>query len=91
MANIVSVEKRNTALIIPNAIQISTTEDKLFFASFLWRDSAFETINKISALERLMPNKLLSMSDGTSPPDIVETLLSAVNDARSAEEAFAET
>ncbi|KAJ2163023.1 hypothetical protein GGF46_000209 [Coemansia sp. RSA 552] len=38
---IVSIEKRMTALIIPNAIQISTLHAKHFFGSFIYRDSAY--------------------------------------------------
>ncbi|KAJ1936123.1 hypothetical protein GGF37_005734, partial [Kickxella alabastrina] len=38
---IVTIEKKMTALIIPNAIQISTLHAKHFFGSFIYRDSAF--------------------------------------------------
>ncbi|KAI9310764.1 hypothetical protein BX666DRAFT_1151055 [Dichotomocladium elegans] len=43
-ADIVDIEKRMTALFIPNAIQISTLQAKHFFASFLSRDQAYDLI-----------------------------------------------
>ncbi len=39
--DIVSIEKRSTALIFPNAIQISTLHYRYIFASFLSRDDAY--------------------------------------------------
>ncbi|KAJ1963945.1 hypothetical protein GGI12_001743 [Dipsacomyces acuminosporus] len=41
---IVSIEKKMTALIIPNAIQISTLHAKHFFGSFIYRDSAYNQL-----------------------------------------------
>ncbi|KAJ1937980.1 hypothetical protein FBU59_004589, partial [Linderina macrospora] len=41
---IVSVEKKMTALIIPNAIQVSTLHAKYFFGSFIYRDSAYNQL-----------------------------------------------
>ncbi|KAJ2448985.1 hypothetical protein EV183_005142 [Coemansia sp. RSA 2336] len=41
---IVSIEKRMTALIIPNAIQVSTLHAKHFFGSFIYRDSAYNQL-----------------------------------------------
>ncbi|CAG8637605.1 13613_t:CDS:2, partial [Ambispora leptoticha] len=43
-ADIVSIDKRMTALIIPNAIQISTKKQKFFFASLLSRDAVYELL-----------------------------------------------
>eukprot|EP01114_Cavostelium_apophysatum_P018342 TRINITY_DN5661_c0_g1_i2.p1 TRINITY_DN5661_c0_g1~~TRINITY_DN5661_c0_g1_i2.p1 ORF type:complete len:854 (+),score=143.61 TRINITY_DN5661_c0_g1_i2:74-2635(+) len=41
-----SIEKKKSALFVPNAIEIKTSEGKnLFFASFLHRDAAYETIH----------------------------------------------
>ncbi|KAF9564940.1 GRAM-domain-containing protein, partial [Agrocybe pediades] len=107
MTDIVKLEKANTALIIPNAILITTEEQEYFFASFLFRDSAFETIEKIWALAKPRIEEAISTKDGkrsdsydfnevldthaTVKPQLkaIETLLPAVTDARSAEEAFA--
>ncbi|KAG0170311.1 hypothetical protein DFQ28_002257 [Apophysomyces sp. BC1034] len=41
-ADIVEIEKRTTAIFIPNAIQVSTLHAKHFFASFLSRDQAYD-------------------------------------------------
>ncbi|KAJ2783886.1 hypothetical protein H4R18_001442 [Coemansia javaensis] len=49
---IVSLEKRMTALIIPNAIQVSTLHAKHFFGSFIYRDSAFNQIYDLWAKSR---------------------------------------
>ncbi|KAJ1981849.1 hypothetical protein H4R35_000557 [Dimargaris xerosporica] len=43
-AEIVSIEKRMTALIIPNAIQLSTLHTRYFFASFIYRDAAYSQL-----------------------------------------------
>ncbi|KAI8388886.1 uncharacterized protein BYT42DRAFT_544103 [Radiomyces spectabilis] len=40
--DIVDIEKRTTAIFIPNAIQVSTLHAKHFFASFLSRDQAYD-------------------------------------------------
>ncbi|ORX70859.1 GRAM-domain-containing protein [Linderina pennispora] len=41
---IVAIEKKMTALIIPNAIQVSTLHSKYFFGSFIYRDSAYNQL-----------------------------------------------
>ncbi|KAK0530775.1 hypothetical protein OC835_003896 [Tilletia horrida] len=46
-ADIVSIEKRMTAFVIPNAIQISTLHAKHTFTSFLSRDTAYDLIANI--------------------------------------------
>ncbi|KAI9484710.1 hypothetical protein BDB00DRAFT_853952 [Zychaea mexicana] len=45
--DIVDIEKRTTAIFIPNAILISTTQAKYFFASFLSRDQAYDQITQL--------------------------------------------
>ncbi|KAJ2503732.1 hypothetical protein GGH96_000072 [Coemansia sp. RSA 1972] len=49
---IVSIEKRMTALIIPNAIQVSTLHVKHFFGSFIYRDSAYNQLYDLWAKSR---------------------------------------
>mmetsp|Transcript_5812 Transcript_5812/g.9002 ORF Transcript_5812/g.9002 Transcript_5812/m.9002 type:complete len:860 (-) Transcript_5812:132-2711(-) len=44
MADILHVEKKNTALVIPNAIQVDALKTQYFFASFISRDQAFDNI-----------------------------------------------
>ncbi|KAI0281257.1 GRAM domain-containing protein [Russula aff. rugulosa BPL654] len=49
---IVSLEKKMTAFVIPNAIQITTRTTKYSFASFLARDTAHDVIYNIWRLAR---------------------------------------
>ncbi|CDH52199.1 uncharacterized conserved protein [Lichtheimia corymbifera JMRC:FSU:9682] len=46
-ADIIDIEKRTTAIFIPNAIQISTHQSKYFFGSFLSRDQAFDQLKAL--------------------------------------------
>ncbi|KAI9307573.1 hypothetical protein BJ944DRAFT_261691 [Cunninghamella echinulata] len=46
-SDIVEIEKKTTAIFIPNAIQISTHQSKHFFASFLSREQAYEQMMEI--------------------------------------------
>ncbi|KAH9058262.1 hypothetical protein EDB87DRAFT_933176 [Lactarius vividus] len=50
--DIVSLEKKMTAFVIPNAIQITTRTTKYTFASFLARDTAYDVIYNIWRLAR---------------------------------------
>jgi GRAM domain len=46
--DIVKVSKEKTALVIPNAIQITTNDDKsYFFASFATRDKTFLILDRV--------------------------------------------
>ncbi len=47
MAEIIAAEKKFTALIIPNAILVSTLHQKYFFTSFLAREQAYSNIIQI--------------------------------------------
>ncbi|KAJ1802499.1 hypothetical protein LPJ75_006166, partial [Coemansia sp. RSA 2598] len=49
---IITIEKKMTALIIPNAIQISTLHAKHFFGSFMYRDSAYNQLYDLWAKSR---------------------------------------
>ena len=49
---ITALEKRMTAFVIPNAIQITTRQAKYTFASFLSRDTTFDVIYNIWRLAR---------------------------------------
>ncbi|CAG8558767.1 5772_t:CDS:2 [Acaulospora morrowiae] len=46
-SEIVNIEKKMTAFVIPNAILITTAKSKYFFASFLSRDTAYEMFVKL--------------------------------------------
>ncbi|TFK56894.1 hypothetical protein OE88DRAFT_1650390 [Heliocybe sulcata] len=52
MYDITSLEKKMTAFVIPNAIQINTRTAKYTFASFLSRDTTFDVIYNIWRLAR---------------------------------------
>ncbi|KAF8971849.1 GRAM domain-containing protein [Flammula alnicola] len=49
---ITSLEKKMTAFVIPNAIQLTTRQSKYTFASFLSRDTTFDVIYNIWRLAR---------------------------------------
>ncbi|KAJ2814062.1 hypothetical protein H4S07_000171 [Coemansia furcata] len=53
---IVSIEKKMTALIIPNAVQVSTLHAKHFFGSFIYRDSAFNQLYDLWGKNRTEKN-----------------------------------
>ncbi|KAL9553447.1 hypothetical protein MBANPS3_003286 [Mucor bainieri] len=67
-ADIIAIEKKSTAYVIPNAIQISTDSAKHFFASFLSRDQAHDLMVDIWRIARpdLAPPK---ETDGSSVRD----------------------
>ncbi|WFC98880.1 hypothetical protein MYAM1_001613 [Malassezia yamatoensis] len=51
-ADIVSIEKRNTAYLIPNAILIRTLQSKYLFSSFVTRDSTYSMLVNIWRLSQ---------------------------------------
>ncbi|KDQ62981.1 hypothetical protein JAAARDRAFT_168358 [Jaapia argillacea MUCL 33604] len=57
---ITSLEKKMTAFVIPNAIQITTRTAKYTFASFLSRDTTFDVIFNIWRLARPDPGSRLA-------------------------------
>ncbi|KAH6916641.1 hypothetical protein BKA70DRAFT_1250141 [Coprinopsis sp. MPI-PUGE-AT-0042] len=57
---IIALEKRMTAFVIPNAIQITTRQAKYTFASFLSRDTTFDVIHNIWRVSR--PDDVQSIS-----------------------------
>ncbi|KAJ1899364.1 hypothetical protein LPJ81_004155 [Coemansia sp. IMI 209127] len=71
---IVSMEKKMTALIIPNAIQISTLHAKHAFSSFMYRDSAYNQLYDLWAKSKSEKNAGLPeighAEDGSGAGDI---------------------
>ncbi|KAJ2516525.1 hypothetical protein GGI11_001782 [Coemansia sp. RSA 2049] len=71
---IVSIEKKMTALIIPNAIQISTLHAKHAFSSFMYRDSAYNQLYDLWIKSKSEKNAGLPeighAEDGTGAGDI---------------------
>jgi hypothetical protein len=52
MYDILSLEKKMTAFVIPNALQITTRKAKYAFASFLARDTVYDVIHNVWRLAR---------------------------------------
>lgn len=52
MHDVISLEKKMTAIIIPNAILVSTRTAKYTFASFMARDTTFDVIFNVWRLAR---------------------------------------
>ncbi|CAG8490209.1 19359_t:CDS:2 [Cetraspora pellucida] len=46
-SDIIRIEKKSTAIVIPNAILITTIKSKYLFASFIFRDVAYELFVKL--------------------------------------------
>lgn len=59
----ISLEKKMTAFVIPNAILINTRQAKYTFTSFLSRDTTFDVLHNIWRLSR--PEDSLSMISGS--------------------------
>jgi hypothetical protein len=60
------LEKKMTAFVIPNAIQITTRQSKYTFASFLSRDTTYDVIYNIWRLARPEDDRSRSSLDGGS-------------------------
>lgn len=73
MYDVTALEKRMTAFVIPNAILVTTTQQKYTFTSFLSRDNTYDVIYNVWRLARPggssalpSPRGSLDMPDGTS-------------------------
>lgn len=62
---ITHLEKRMTAFVIPNGIQITTRQAKYTFASFLSRDTTYDVIYNIWRLERPDDASIISGARGS--------------------------
>ena len=65
MCEVISLEKRLTAFVIPNAIQLSTRTAKYKFTSFLARDTTYDVLFNVWRLAR--PDDSLMGSRRSSP------------------------
>ncbi|OSD01214.1 hypothetical protein PYCCODRAFT_1370012 [Trametes coccinea BRFM310] len=70
MSEVTSLEKRMTAFVIPNAIQLSTRTAKYTFTSFLSRDTTFDVLYNVWRLAR--PENSSDASLGMSPRGSLE-------------------
>ncbi|KAJ3101710.1 hypothetical protein HDU97_001119 [Phlyctochytrium planicorne] len=71
MSDIVTVEKKSTAGMFPNAIRIVTADNKYVFSSFLKRDNAFTDIVEYW---RLSSYAFPDVSPGSAAPDEITDL-----------------
>ncbi|KAI0728408.1 hypothetical protein C8Q72DRAFT_779948 [Fomitopsis betulina] len=83
MYDVTALEKRMTAFVIPNAILVTTTQQKYTFTSFLSRDNTHDVIYNVWRLARPgassalpSPRASLDMPDSTS--DVVASAKAAV-------------
>lgn len=87
MYDVTALEKRMTAFVIPNAILVTTTQQKYTFTSFLSRDNTYDVIYNVWRLARPggssalpSPRASLDMPDGTS--EVIEGAKAAVVKAK---------
>jgi hypothetical protein len=62
LKDVTSITKENTALVIPNAIQLNTQNEKYFFTSLVSRDSTYIMLFKLwqsSLIDEVFQIKLL--------------------------------
>ncbi|EMD32667.1 hypothetical protein CERSUDRAFT_118693 [Gelatoporia subvermispora B] len=62
MYDVVSLEKRMTAFVIPNAIQVTTRSTKYTFTSFLSRDTTFDVLYNVWRLARPEDSSMNSLN-----------------------------
>ncbi|OQR81698.1 cGMP-dependent protein kinase [Thraustotheca clavata] len=49
------MERKNTAIVVPNALELTTdTQGKLFFASFIYRDECMQSIAQLRQIQQQM-------------------------------------
>ncbi|KAG6911287.1 hypothetical protein DXG01_002126 [Tephrocybe rancida] len=75
--DVTHLEKKMTAFVIPNGIQVTTRQNKYNFASFLSRDTTYDVIHNIWKLER--PDDAVSISStgraSSDAPGMTATLV----------------
>ncbi|CAI5730506.1 unnamed protein product [Peronospora farinosa] len=64
-SEITAMGKKNTALIVPNAIEITVKGEKVFFTSFIFRDECFHSIQQLRSIKKKAATLL---SDTTKQP-----------------------
>ncbi|DBA04466.1 TPA: hypothetical protein N0F65_010062 [Lagenidium giganteum] len=74
--DITMIEKKNTALIVPNAIEITAHGEKAFFASFVFRDECFNCIHQLQAIKKgtmeIMSNREKKTIDTKAESEVVD-------------------
>ncbi|KAG1405232.1 hypothetical protein G6F60_003778 [Rhizopus arrhizus] len=79
-ADIEEIEKRSTAIFIPNAILISTATSKHFFASFLSRDHAYDRMIELWKASRSANHKTMTEAVSLSSTEDNDSVLSNSSD-----------
>ncbi|PVV02940.1 hypothetical protein BB560_002595 [Smittium megazygosporum] len=79
LEEVIHIEKKNTALIIPNAIEISTLHTKRFFTSFIHRESVYDNL-----IELWKKSRNRAISEQNSANLYYNSSISGGNDALSA-------
>ncbi|KAM0788113.1 hypothetical protein ACM66B_001280 [Microbotryomycetes sp. NB124-2] len=69
-AEVVSIEKRMTAYVIPNAVQVTTLHARHVFASFLSRDSTYNLIGSIWRMVHPVVPPSAALPDTTANRDL---------------------
>ncbi|KAG2934815.1 hypothetical protein PC118_g5256 [Phytophthora cactorum] len=65
-SEISAMEKKYTALIVPNAIEFTVKGEKVFFASFVFRDECYQSIQQLRSIKKETEEL---MSDPAKQPD----------------------
>ena len=65
MYDVTALDKRMTAFVIPNAIQVSTGGTKYTFTSFLSRDTTYDVMYNVWRLARPRPDDSLASVQGS--------------------------
>ncbi len=76
MYEVIALEKRMTAFVIPNAIQLSTRTAKYTFTSFLSRDTTFDVLFNVWRLARpeesIMGSQIMSARGSLDEGSVAE-------------------
>ncbi|KAK4522070.1 uncharacterized protein ATC70_004609 [Mucor velutinosus] len=89
-ADIEDIEKRSTAIFIPNAILISTCSSKHFLASFLSRDQAYDQMVEIWTASRASNSTIQVHASGFKGDDATEFSASDESDYTSSDYSYSD-
>ncbi|ETL87468.1 hypothetical protein L917_13380 [Phytophthora nicotianae] len=71
-SDISAMEKKNTALIVPNAIELTVKGEKIFFASFVFRDECYQSIQQLRSIKK-ETEELMSDPANHSDPETTDS------------------
>ncbi|EQC32971.1 hypothetical protein SDRG_09496 [Saprolegnia diclina VS20] len=70
LTEITHMERKNTAIVVPNALELTTaTQGRFFFASFLYRDECMQSVGQLRQIQQQMQAILTPSDDGTPDDD----------------------